>query len=257
MTQSVESTSTPKLKKRMAAFTESVKADPSLLDRVLKARGYTNIQQYRQSMKDEMVRQFYVGMEMGRGLEISEQEARSEMERRFGGKGVRDAGCDGIMVREMGMEHVQFLVEPTATYADLLERYEEAYKCYLGLAKGEIEPNEVADICGIDVEVSQSGTGEGNRLNETTSFAPAYREVFDKALASDSREFSEPFVLGKAILMIRLIDVRKRCVVEKSEQDEIVENLMGRMAEQRQIRRLETLLDQLRSQYPVEVRTMD
>ncbi len=180
------------------------------------------------------------------------------MERRFGGKKARDQGCEGILVREMGMEHVEFPVDPAAGFDAILERYEAAYRCYLRIQKGEVELQEVEEVCGKDgeVQVSQTGAAESMRLNETSSFAPAYREVFDASLAKGSAEYSEPFMLGKTVMMIRLIDVRARCITEPSEQAEIVEGLMGRLAEQRQARRLETILDQLRSLHPVEFRTI-
>jgi len=246
---------TGEVDKRLGQFLDSTKEDPSQRERFFRSRGLASQEQYRKSIQDELLRQLYVGLELGKGGEISQQEAAAEMERRFGGKKARDAGCDAIRVREMGMEHVEFPVEATAGLDTVLARYEAAYRCYLGLQRGEVEPDAIEEMCGKDgeVHVFQTGTSEGSRLRETASFAPAYKEAFDSALEKGTGEFSEPFILGKNITMIRLIDVQYRCITVPEEQAEILEGLMGRMAEQRQGRRLEAVLDQLKSEYPVEV----
>lgn len=243
--------------KRVGQFLEGTKDNPDARERFLRARGMGTLDQYRASIRDELLRQLFVGMELGKGVEISPQEAIAEMERRFGGKKARDQGCQGILVREMGMEHIEFPMDPTAGFDAVMARYEAAYRCYLRISSGQIDPNQVEEECAKDgeVQLSQTGADESMRLNETSSFAPAYREVFDAALAKGNGEFSEPFMLGKLIMMIRLIDVRARCITEDSEQAEIVEGLMGRLAEQRQSARLEAILDQLRSLHPVELRT--
>lgn len=250
---------TGEVDKRMGQFLEGTKSDPAQREGFLRSRGLTSVEQYRKSIQDELLRQLYVGLELGKGGEISQQEAAAEMERRFGGKKARDAGCDAIRVREMGMEHVEFPVNNTATFGEVLARYEAAYKCYLRLQRGEMEASAIEDVCGKDgeVHVFQTGTSEGSRLRETASFAPAYKEAFDAALASGSGDFSEPFILGKNITMIRLIDVQYRCITVPDEQAEIREGLMGRMAEQRQTKRLEAVLDQLKSEYPVEILNLD
>lgn len=243
--------------KRVGQFLEGTKDNPDSRDRFLTARGMATLEQYRQSIRDELLRQLFVGLELGKGVEISPQEAVVEMERRFGGKKARDQGCGGIRIREMGMEHIEFPMDPSAGFDAVMARYEAAYRCYLGIQSGQIDPQQVEEECGREgeVQISQTGADDSMRLNETSSFAPAYREVFDASLARDSGEYSEPFMLGKTIMMIRLIDVRARCITEESEQAEIVEGLMGRLAEQRQASRLEAILDQLRSLHPVEVRT--
>lgn len=242
--------------KRVGQFLATTQDDLGQRERFLRAKGAETIEQYRASVRDELLRQLYVGFELGKGTEIQTQEAVAEMERRFGGKKARDEGCEGIRIREMGMEHVEFPLDPSAGLEAVLTRFEGAFRCYLAIQKGDVELNDIEEACGKDgeVRVSQTGIEEGMRLNETSSFAEAYREVFDEALAKGSRDFSEPFILGKTIMMIRMIDIQYRCVTDQSEQADIVEGLMGRMAEQRQAKRLEAVLDQLRSLYPVEMR---
>ncbi len=53
--------------KRMGQFLEGTKDNLDQRERFLRARGMTTVEQYRQSIRDELLRQLFVGMELGKG----------------------------------------------------------------------------------------------------------------------------------------------------------------------------------------------
>lgn len=238
-----------RLQKLRNGFGDEVK-----LRQYLGSQGFDSVEDYKIQMKEELLRQRMVFSQVRPKAEVSESEVEAHFVKTHAGETAKEKGCQGALFSYLTLEQVWFPVQQQDTYGALVGAYTIAYRCYLRLAAGDIQIEDVSTECGD--ESIKPVFGSLGDVDETRSFDRAFQEEFDRLKTLPIGTVSPPIVIQDGMRILRLTAQRYECTDDPSEMARLKDRLKARLAEEKFKKILEWWLKELRGKFRVELRQM-
>lgn len=225
------------------------------LKRGLASQGYSSLKEFKEKMREELLRQRIVFTQVRPRSEVTRKEVNSAFKKRYGGKKARESNCQGALVRIFALEQIRYQLPPDVRFSQLIDSYSTAYSCYLALKNGAIEFAETSSLCQLNGQAPT--TGSLGEVDETKSFEASFQKAFDTLIANEGIEYSEPFIINDGIWLLRVKSSRTECMTEAGAIGRLKERLQARLSEEKFERVMKWWLRQLRGKFRVELKALN
>lgn len=244
----------PEVRRRMEKLKSGFGQDKARLEEFLLGQGFASIEGYEKQMTEELTRQRMVYGQVRPRAEVTAKELEGAFEERYGGERARKKECKGAVITHFTLEQIWYPMPDTASYQEVVEVYTAAFKCYLRLKAGEVEPAQTAaDCAGRDFAPSFGQLGE---VDETKSFEQKFQEAFESLMETPGRVYSEPFIIKDGVRILRVSSSREGCIDDLTEITRLKDRIKGLIEEEKFQKVLKWWLQELRGKFRVEIKDL-